>query len=997
MRVPEYQQSVQQQGLPNARLTTHYTADDFLGGTQKAAMQVGTDLAKSLAHDATNLAVDHYKQQLQESIHDQTRDADTQYRTQKQNAMYGVDGVNGQPRTPGFLDLQGKNALAPTANGQSPASALQDDLKAKRAAIADTLTSDSAKRDFNEHADNEDFHTNGMIQQHEGQQTRVFRANTLTADNDSLSREIEQGYNDPNRMQLAYDKLKKNNDEFARLNGLDERAGGIAARTQFSKSLKIANEAAIQNNDYQSADNNIRRFGAELDVNTTSDLKQSSFNAYTTALIQTDPQKVIDMTAPKTMPAMEFERVKQIRDAVESHGKDYNPDGSAVTHIDKDGIKSKYKNQVREDVAKDPGFGIKPAANDSPEEYNRVGDELLKAHYDYHKGDVEKTLAAYNGGRKGVDDAISSGGDWQAKAGVKDYLAKARLEANKTGTPMDYGTPMQHLHANNAAEAMIEKGRVNFKVGLESAYKDQHAQAYNTGNPGEPIPLSTFNQAYGEHGPEMHASYQDNISHAVQAFSIRDMPTANINKLLEDEKPKDINAENEPEDLTNKFNTSLSADKEKKFQQWAKDNNKENDTYDYDLRGAWLDLTSGKMKQAENGHLGDKYKKPNHPTFSDQSIYHNADSQGGHWSEENGSTSFTPSDINIKNLGADGLKNYFAKNEKGNQVIIPANTSVAANAEREWKQYDELVKSAKFAKETRDKDPMADAFRMGLGVIPIGDWSSAAKVSTELAKRTSVSSEMQANYGTPQLVLTNPEADSLAKHLGSLQAEDKATELSKIFGAIGPERMVGLSSQLKDKHSELAIASMLTSFTTPATSHLFSDDTPGKNVAQLYLQGKEALEQKRVKVDEAKETGTKSEIYTALQDVYQTPQALDAAAEASYGVWAAYKAQNTGDVGKAISLATGGIMEHNGGKIAKPYGMTDSAFSDQMAHTVPQAIKGAGGEFIVRGKTINADSFANMITGARLQTYGRSSYLVMSGSDVVRNADGSPYVLQVAR
>ena len=861
MRVPEYQQSVQQQGLPNARLTTHYTADDFLGGTQKAAMQVGTDLAKSLAHDATNLAVDHYKQQLQESIHDQTRDADTQYRTQKQNAMYGVDGVNGQPRTPGFLDLQGKNALAPTANGQSPASALQDDLKAKRAAIADTLTSDSAKRDFNEHADNEDFHTNGMIQQHEGQQTRVFRANTLTADNDSLSREIEQGYNDPNRMQLAYDKLKKNNDEFARLNGLDERAGGIAARTQFSKSLKIANEAAIQNNDYQSADNNIRRFGAELDVNTTSDLKQSSFNAYTTALIQTDPQKVIDMTAPKTMPAMEFERVKQIRDAVESHGKDYNPDGSAVTHIDKDGIKSKYKNQVREDVAKDPGFGIKPAANDSPEEYNRVGDELLKAHYDYHKGDVEKTLAAYNGGRKGVDDAISSGGDWQAKAGVKDYLAKARLEANKTGTPMDYGTPMQHLHANNAAEAMIEKGRVNFKVGLESAYKDQHAQAYNTGNPGEPIPLSTFNQAYGEHGPEMHASYQDNISHAVQAFSIRDMPTANINKLLEDEKPKD----NSPD------------------------------------------------------------------------------------------------------------------------------------AEREWKQYDELVKSAKFAKETRDKDPMADAFRMGLGVIPIGDWSSAAKVSTELAKRTSVSSEMQANYGTPQLVLTNPEADSLAKHLGSLQAEDKATELSKIFGAIGPERMVGLSSQLKDKHSELAIASMLTSFTTPATSHLFSDDTPGKNVAQLYLQGKEALEQKRVKVDEAKETGTKSEIYTALQDVYQTPQALDAAAEASYGVWAAYKAQNTGDVGKAISLATGGIMEHNGGKIAKPYGMTDSAFSDQMAHTVPQAIKGAGGEFIVRGKTINADSFANMITGARLQTYGRSSYLVMSGSDVVRNADGSPYVLQVAR
>ena len=987
MRVPEYQQSVQQQGLPNARLTTHYTADDFLGGTQKAAMQVGTDLAKSLAHDATNLAVDHYKQQLQESIHDQTRDADTRYRTQKQNAMYGVDGVNGQPRTPGFLDLQGKNALAPTANGQSPASVLQDDLKAKRAAITDTLTSDSAKRDFNEHADNEDFHTNGMIQQHEGQQTRVFRANTLTADNESLSREIEQGYNDPNRMQLAYDKLKKNNDEFARLNGLDERAGGIAARTQFSKAVKVANEAAIQNNDYQSADNNIRRFGAELDVNTTSDLKQSSFNAYTTALIQTDPQKVIDMTAPKTMPAMEFERVKQIRDAVESHGKDYNPDGSAVTHIDKDGIKSKYKNQVREDVAKDPGFGIKPAANDSPEEYNRVGDELLKAHYDYHKGDVEKTLAAYNGGRKGVDDAISSGGDWQAKAGVKDYLAKARLEANKTGTPMDYGTPMQHLHANNAAEAMIEKGRVNFKVGLESAYKDQHAQAYNTGNPGEPIPLSTFNQAYGEHGPEMHASYQDNISHAVQAFSIRDMPTANINKLLEDEKPKDINAENEPEDLTNKFNTSLSADKEKKFQQWAKDNNKENDTYDYDLRGAWLDLTSGKMKQAENGHLGDKYKKPNHPTFSDQSIYHNADSQGGHWSEENGSTSFTPSDINIKNLGADGLKNYFAKNEKGNQVIIPANTSVAANAEREWKQYDELVKAAKFASDTREKDPIAAAARMGLPVSPV-DWSNPVKAAVEIAKRTSVSAQMESNYGTPSSVLTKDEAENLSNTFQSMPVKDSLKFMTTLHQS-APEGYRLAMQQIMPKDPVTALAGLYAS-----TNIVYHDGdnavlVDGHDNAQTILEGnrllnptdadKKSMPENQAALFKPKKTDFETEFNAAIGNAFsQRPQEQAMAYQAAMGFYAGSVAKNGKPdseidlINQSIKAATGGIINFNGGQVIPPYQMPEDLFVNAITKKFTSAV---------------ADS------GRDPKLYPLSDYkITMSGENKYRFANGNSFL-----
>ena len=851
MRVPEYQQSVQQQGLPNARLTTHYTADDFLGGTQKAAMQVGTDLAKSLAHDATNLAVDHYKQQLQESIHDQTRDADTRYRTQKQNAMYGVDGVNGQPRTPGFLDLQGKNALAPTANGQSPASVLQDDLKAKRAAITDTLTSDSAKRDFNEHADNEDFHTNGMIQQHEGQQTRVFRANTLTADNESLSREIEQGYNDPNRMQLAYDKLKKNNDEFARLNGLDERAGGIAARTQFSKAVKVANEAAIQNNDYQSADNNIRRFGAELDVNTTSDLKQSSFNAYTTALIQTDPQKVIDMTAPKTMPAMEFERVKQIRDAVESHGKDYNPDGSAVTHIDKDGIKSKYKNQVREDVAKDPGFGIKPAANDSPEEYNRVGDELLKAHYDYHKGDVEKTLAAYNGGRKGVDDAISSGGDWQAKAGVKDYLAKARLEANKTGTPMDYGTPMQHLHANNAAEAMIEKGRVNFKVGLESAYKDQHAQAYNTGNPGEPIPLSTFNQAYGEHGPEMHASYQDNISHAVQAFSIRDMPTANINKLLEDEKPKD----NSPD------------------------------------------------------------------------------------------------------------------------------------AEREWKQYDELVKAAKFASDTREKDPIAAAARMGLPVSPV-DWSNPVKAAVEIAKRTSVSAQMESNYGTPPSVLTKDEAENLSNTFQSMPVKDSLKFMTTLHQS-APEGYRLAMQQIMPKDPVTALAGLYAS-----TNIVYHDGdnavlVDGHDNAQTILEGnrllnptdadKKSMPENQAALFKPKKTDFETEFNAAIGNAFsQRPQEQAMAYQAAMGFYAGSVAKNGKPdseidlINQSIKAATGGIINFNGGQVIPPYQMPEDLFVNAITKKFTSAV---------------ADS------GRDPKLYPLSDYkIIMSGENKYRFANGNSFL-----
>jgi len=565
MRVPEYQQSVSQQGLPDARQTTHYTAEDFMGGTEKAALGYGVELTGNLAHDAQKVAVKHYEDQLKQSIADQARDAVTQYRNSKQGAMFGTEGQNGQPRTPGFLELTGKNALAPI-NGRSPASTLQDTLQQKRSSIADSLTSEEAKAIFSQHADEEDYHTNGLIQQHEGQQSRVFRESTLKAESDSLSREIEQGYNDPNRIQTNYAKLKDSQVQLAMLNGFDDKAGLESARTQFSKSLKIANAAAIQNGGWEVAANNIKTFGHELDVDSLTDLKKSQLDAYVPSVLQSNPQALLDAATeklkPKTFPAMDFERLKQIRDTVESHGADYNPDGSPVIHIDKDGVKSKFKNQVREDVAKAPGFNIRPAANDSPEEYNRVGDELLKAHYDYHKGDVEKTLAAYNGGRAGIDKAIKAGGDWQSKAGVKDYLDKALIEANKTNTPLDDASPPELLQIKNQAESMISKSESTFRAENQIQQDNQYAQAHATGVTGEMIPFKTFEQGYGNKAPIEYEKYVDNINHAKQAFSIRDMPTAEVNNLLASQKPVNGSANYEREDK--QYNSLLQAAKEAK-------------------------------------------------------------------------------------------------------------------------------------------------------------------------------------------------------------------------------------------------------------------------------------------------------------------------------------------------------------------------------------------------------------------------------------------------
>ena len=64
---------------------------------------------------------------------------------------------------------------------------------------------------------------------------------------------------------------------------------------------------------------------------------------------------------------------------------------------------ARHEMQVMPAVAKKPGFGIRPARDDSAEEYNRVGEELISTYWDKYRGDVPLVAAAYNAGSGAVD------------------------------------------------------------------------------------------------------------------------------------------------------------------------------------------------------------------------------------------------------------------------------------------------------------------------------------------------------------------------------------------------------------------------------------------------------------------------------------------------------------------------------------------------------------------------------------------------------------------
>lgn len=82
--------------------------------------------------------------------------------------------------------------------------------------------------------------------------------------------------------------------------------------------------------------------------------------------------------------------------------------------------------------------------------------------------------------------------------------------------------------------------------------------------------------------------------------------------------------------------TPLSPEQEALFRRWLSEQSRAlgrnlgNDLHDYDLRGQFAD-TGGAPVQP--GHGTDKYKKPNHPTFSDESKYSTPQAPGGHWDE----------------------------------------------------------------------------------------------------------------------------------------------------------------------------------------------------------------------------------------------------------------------------------------------------------------------------------------------------------------------------
>lgn len=144
------------------------------------------------------------------------------------------------------------------------------------------------------------------------------------------------------------------------------------------------------------------------------------------------PQIAVPQQAPAAVAAspvasavagrpMGADRLNSITANTESGNRNYS-NGRPVTST----AGARFAMQVMPATARDPGFGLRPADPNNPDDMNRLGREYRAAMEQRYGGDLPKMWAAYNAGPGRVDAAIAEHGpNWLAAmpAETRNYVA----------------------------------------------------------------------------------------------------------------------------------------------------------------------------------------------------------------------------------------------------------------------------------------------------------------------------------------------------------------------------------------------------------------------------------------------------------------------------------------------------------------------------------------------------------------------------------------------
>lgn len=230
------------------------------------------------------------------------------------------------------------------------------------------------------------------------------------------------------------------------------------------------------------------------------------------------------------------------------------------------------------------------------------------------------------------------------------------------------------------------------------------------------------------------------------------------------------------------------------------------------------------------------------------------------------------------------------------------------------------------------------------------------------------------------------EAEQLTKMVRGLKPDQAASMLGQIGALAGDaDRVASIAKQIGDKDGALGLAMMFTNAKTDQ----------GKYTAERVLEGAQNIRDKVVKVDGVAETGWRAEIAKEIRGAFRNPEVDSQMIEAAFLIRAsgAVKVDNS----SSVNMATGGIIERNGGKVPLPYGMKEPEFEKRLGAIAPVDLAAqAPGGFVQAGPArVPLADFVKTIPDARLVHAGPGLYNVRAGNTLVTNERGAAITLKV--
>lgn len=313
----------------------------------------------------------------------------------------------------GFAKVRGGNALSGKLTDTYP-----QQFNSAVDEISNGLANDAQRQLFRQHASKQMLGFKSDVLRHVISESENYDDQVQQGTFSVATEQAAANWNDPIAVLGAKANIEDAIESRVKSGRLAPEAAQALRLDKLSKLNTAVVMRALQERNLDYAETYLKEHGKDMDV---ADLVKASGlvnTAKKTQVALATADEVMKSALPKLQPN-EWDRLWSITASTESNNQDFGKDGKPVTSP-KGAL---YAMQVMPATAKNPGYGIKPAADDSPEEYNRVGREYLAVMVKEFGGDLSKAWAAYNAGPGAVEAAMKKA-EKSAKLAANDPALK---------------------------------------------------------------------------------------------------------------------------------------------------------------------------------------------------------------------------------------------------------------------------------------------------------------------------------------------------------------------------------------------------------------------------------------------------------------------------------------------------------------------------------------------------------------------------------------------